>query len=117
VWLNVIGSDRTLEDADHLAENPQRVDFALFAEGEKAVVEIDGRSHYAAYDVVTKTYSINEERYAKNLAIERSLRRQGWDIHRFSNLEVERANSDEQFVHLAQACLASSEPRLWVAPP
>jgi hypothetical protein len=101
VWLNVIGSERTLEDADHLAENPQRVDFALFAEGEKAVIEIDGPSHYADYDESTKTYSINEERYAKNLAIERSLRRQGWDIHRFSNLEVERANSEERFVHLA----------------
>ena len=74
----------------------------LFAEGEKAVIEIDGPSHFADYDELARTYSISEEKYAKNLAIGRSLGRQGWKIHRFSNLEVERATSDEQFVHLAK---------------
>jgi len=30
----------------------------------------------------------SEEVHTRNLRIERSLRRQGWGIHRFSNLEV-----------------------------
>ena len=42
---------------------------------------------------------MNEERYEKNLANERSLRRQGWEIHRFANVEVMQASGDD-FVRL-----------------
>ena len=100
VWLNAIGADRTIEDEAHLAENPQRVDFVILGDGRKAVVEIDGPSHYADYNEETSTYTVSQDRYAKNLAVERSLRRQGWEIHRFANVEVERAADVEQFTHL-----------------
>jgi hypothetical protein len=100
VWLNAVGPDRTVEDERHLGENPQRVDFVLLANGKKCVIEIDGPSgHYADYDEGTHTYSVNEALYAKNLKIERSLRRQGWEIHRFANVEV-RGVGDEEFIAL-----------------
>jgi hypothetical protein len=101
VWLNYVGYDKTSEDEAHLAENPQRVDFVLLAIGEKCVIEIDGPSHYADYDEQTG-YTVSQERYAKNLAIERSLRRQGWGIYRFANLEVDRATSSKMFVRLVE---------------
>lgn len=96
-WLNALGQEKTEADVRHLAENPSRVDFVVFAKSRKYVIEIDGPSHYADWD--GEKYTINQELYAKNLAIERSLRRQGWDIHRFANVEVERA-SDDDFVRL-----------------
>jgi len=96
VWLNAVGPDRTVEDEKHLGENPQRVDFVMLANGKKCVIEIDGPSgHYADYDEITHTYSVNESLYAKNLKIERSLRRQGWEIHRFANVEVNGVGNDE----------------------
>ena len=98
-WLNYVGPDKTEADERHLAENPSRVDFVVFVEGRKYVIEIDGPSHYADFDEQERTYTVSEERYAKNLAIERSLRRQGWEINRFANVEVMRASGDD-FVRL-----------------
>jgi hypothetical protein len=95
VWFNVIGHDKTAEDEAHLEENPQRVDFVMFAEGVKCVIEIDGPSHYAVYDEGSRRYEVSEQRYTKNLRIERSLRRQGWQIFRFSNYEVETTSVDD----------------------
>jgi hypothetical protein len=90
VWLNVIPpGNRTLAEEKHLSRNPQRVDFLMLARGRKCVIEIDGPSHYADYDEETRTYAISERRYTLNLRIERSLREQGFEIYRFSNLEVE----------------------------
>jgi hypothetical protein len=102
VWLNYVGYDKTVEDEVHLRENPQRVDFVLFAEGSKAVIEVDGPSHYADFDEGSRTWTINERLYAKNLAIERSLRRQRWEIYRFANLEVDEAVTNDEFVLLVQ---------------
>jgi hypothetical protein len=102
VWLNYVGWDKTTEDEAHLAENPQRVDFVILAHGQKCVVEIDGPSHYADYDEQSRSYAVNEHRYAKNLAIERSLRRHGWEIHRFANVEIDGITEDDDFVRLAE---------------
>ena len=100
VWLNYIGYEKTVEDVEHLRENPQRVDFVMLAEGKRCVIEIDGPSHYADY-TPSEGYTVSEERYTKNLRVERSLRRQGWDIYRFSNLEVLRAaDNDDTFRQL-----------------
>jgi len=101
VWLNYVGPEKTVEDEEHLRENPQRVDFVMIAAGKKCVIEIDGPSHYADYDRESRRYSINENLYAKNLKIERSLRRQGWQIHRFANVEVKDVPDDE-FVELVR---------------
>jgi very-short-patch-repair endonuclease len=94
-WLNAIGAERTVEDEEHLDENPQRVDFVLFLERRRCVIEVDGPSHYATFDEASRTYEVSEERYTRNLRIERSLRRQGWEIYRFSNYEVRNAKMDD----------------------
>jgi hypothetical protein len=99
VWLNYLGPRKTADDESHLEENPSRVDFVIFAEGKKCVIEIDGPSHYADYDEAHRTYVVSEKRYTKNLRIERSLRRQGWEIFRFSNHEVQ-TTPDENFLSL-----------------
>lgn len=112
VWLNYVGWERTAADEKHLAENPQRVDFVLFGAGKKAVIEIDGPSHYADYDPDTRTYTISETRYAKNLKIERSLRRWGWEIYRFANLEMNGVDNDT-FVGLIQD-IPGVDDALWL---
>jgi hypothetical protein len=102
VWLAAIGSDRTPDDEEYLSEHPQRVDFVMFAKGAKWVIEVDGPSHYASYDEGMRFYAANERIYTKNLRIERALRRQGWRLHRFSNLEVAEADQRE-FVRMTAA--------------
>jgi hypothetical protein len=101
-WLNFVGYDRTEDDDRHLSENPQCVDFVLFSQGRKAVIEIDGPSHYADYDEQTRRYTVSEARYTKNLRIERSLRRKDWEIYRFSNLESLQT-PEEEFMELVVA--------------
>jgi hypothetical protein len=101
-WLNAVRPERTDAEIRHLAENPQRVDFVLFAQARKCVIEIDGPSHYAEFN--EQGYLVSEELYSRNLAIERSLRRQGWDIFRFANIELRRASGEDfaRLVHSAQ---------------
>jgi hypothetical protein len=88
VWLAIVGRDKTLEDEKYLEEHPQRVDFVAFAGGQKVVIELDGKDHYSEQDAALDEWVASEEVYTRNLRIERSLRRQGWQIHRFSNLEA-----------------------------
>lgn len=88
VWLNYLGPDKTADEELHLAENPSRVDFVMIAEGQKCVIEIDGKSHYADYNRDANRWVPDERLYTRNLKIERSLRRQGWQIFRFSDLEI-----------------------------
>jgi hypothetical protein len=94
VWLNYLGPEKTADDELHLSENPSRVDFVLFAKGRKCVIEIDGKSHYADYNRETNRWTPDERLYTRNLKIERSLRRQGWEIYRFSDLEVNTVTLD-----------------------
>jgi hypothetical protein len=92
VWLPAVGSDKTLEDQEYVAERPQRVGFVLFSEGRKAVIEIDGPDHYSEWDAALGEWIGSEKTYTRNLKIERSLRRQGWAIHRFSRYEACKVN-------------------------
>ena len=48
-----------------LDENPSRVDFVSFVNGTGHLIEIDGPSHYAAYDEVTYSYRVDEMAYAR----------------------------------------------------
>ena len=94
VWLNYLGPDKSADDEIHLEENPSRVDFVLFGRGRKAVVEIDGPSHYADFNESTRRYVVSEQRYTKNLRIERSLKDHGWEVHRFSDYEIKAVPED-----------------------
>jgi hypothetical protein len=99
VWLNYLGPNKSADDELHLEENPSRVDFVMVAAGKKCVIEIDGKSHYADYHRDASRWVPDERRYTRNLKIERSLRRQGWEIYRFSDLEVS-AVAPEKFLDL-----------------
>lgn len=92
VWLNWLAnaSERELK---LLEENPSRVDFLAFWRGERYVIEIDGPSHYADWN--GSTYRVDERAYARNLKIERSLRRDGWNMTRIARIEVKDAMADE----------------------
>ncbi len=99
VWLNFI-YERNLGLLDpargHLEENPARVDFVMLFDGGKHVIEIDGPEHYAEFK--GGRYLVSEERYTKNLRIERRLEWDGWKAHRFSNWEVLNTSNMEYFV-------------------
>jgi hypothetical protein len=66
--------------------NVGRVDFAFVHEGERHIVEIDLPIRRAT-----------EKGYARSLRADRALRRQGWHVHRFSDLEVKGARDFEEF--------------------
>jgi hypothetical protein len=94
-WLNWLAAT----DDKHikaLEENPSRVDFVAFYHGESHIVEVDGPSHYAAFDEVARTYSIDERAYARNLKIVRSMERDGWCLTRVGRIEVRDAMPSEE---------------------
>ncbi len=66
--------------------NVGRVDFAFVHNGERHVVEIDS--------AIRQT---TEKSHARTLRVHRTLRRQGWHVHRFSRLEVSEATDFEEF--------------------
>lgn len=63
-----------------------RVDFVFVHKGERHIIEIDGPIHHAT-----------EKGYTRNLRVDRTLRNQGWHVHRFSNLEVKEAKDFWEF--------------------
>jgi very-short-patch-repair endonuclease len=93
VWLNWLHAASEQEQR-MLDENPSRIDFMAFAGGDRYVVEVDGPSHYAAYDEVTRTYTVDEREYARNLKVARSLQRDGWVLTRIGRSEVRDAMAD-----------------------
>jgi hypothetical protein len=93
VWLNwLYATDQT----NVLDENPSRVDFVAFAAGRRHAVEIDGPSHYASYDETTRSYTVDEQAYARNLKIARSLQRQRWHLTRIARIEVREAMPENE---------------------
>ncbi len=101
VWLNVLPpGNRTLAEEARLEREPQRVDFLMIAEGRRCIIEIDGPSHYADFDSAANAYEVSQERYTLNLRFQRSLQMHGFEVHRFSNLEVEETPVGTDFQDL-----------------
>jgi len=73
-------------DLNFFEGNVGRVDFAFVRKGERHIVEVDSAIHRAA-----------ERSYTSNLRNDRTLRDQGWKVHRFSSLEVREAKDFEEF--------------------
>jgi hypothetical protein len=92
-WLNYLyaASDAEIKILD---EYPSRVDFIAFHQWQRHVIEIDGPSHYAAYDEVAHDYTVDERAYARNLKIARSLGRDNWVLTRIARIEVREAMED-----------------------
>jgi hypothetical protein len=100
VWLNWLHSASD-EDLKILEEYPSRVDFVAFWNNERHLIEIDGPSHYAAYDESTHTYAVDEHAYARNLKIARSLQRDQWELTRIARIEIRDVmESDSAWVEL-----------------
>lgn len=80
VYLNIVSS-QTHEGINKKAifykDNISRVDFIMLRKNNKHIVEIDGLTHFA-----------DEEAYTRNIKVERNLKKLGWEVHRFSNLEI-----------------------------
>lgn len=68
-------------------ENISRADFAMLNRRKKHIIEIDGLSHFK-----------DEAAYVRNLLIDRSLKRNGWTVHRFGNLEIKEEASNIDFI-------------------
>jgi hypothetical protein len=94
-WLNWLAATED-KHMKVLEENPSRVDFVAFYHGEGHIVEVDGPSHYAAFDEVARTYSIDERAYARNLKIARSIEQDGWCLTRVGRIEVRDAMPSEE---------------------
>lgn len=66
--------------------NVGRVDFAFVLKGKRHIVEVDSAVPGAS-----------ERSYTRRLRIDRTLRDQGWHVHRFSSLEVREGKDFEEF--------------------
>ena len=73
-------------DLNFFEGNVGRVDFAFVLKGERHIVEVDSAMQRAS-----------ERSYTRNLRIDRTLRDQGWNVHRFSSLEVREAKDFDEF--------------------
>jgi len=68
-----------------------RVDFVAFWNNKKFAIFIDDISHYARLekDNQREQWFPDEKQYSKNLQQDRKLIKQGWNVIRFSNFEIE----------------------------
>ncbi len=73
-------------DKNFYDSNVGRVDFYFVSRSRKHIVEIDGGYHHRS-----------EEEFTRLLKRDRTLRRQGYVVHRFSNLEVTKATDFDEF--------------------
>lgn len=88
-WIHPVDEER----AARTKKEPFRVDFVIFSQGRKLVIEIDGTSHFSEIlDIDNHTGQIREavslRKYSEHLKKDRWLRSQGWEVWRFSNEEV-----------------------------
>jgi hypothetical protein len=89
VVLNFVNAENLPEDHPDKRfydSDVGRVDFLFFDERGTHIVEIDGPYHHR-----------NEDDYTHLLRQDRTLRGRGYHVHRFSNLEVMRAEHFRQF--------------------
>lgn len=77
-------SDRP--DLDFLAGNVGSVDFAFIHDGKRHIVEIDRAAQRGS-----------ESGSSRDLRVDRTLRHQGWNTHRFSSREAMKAKNFEEF--------------------
>jgi len=95
VWINWLHFDpQDKVRAEDIKRQPQRVDFFLYFQNRSIIIEIDGYSHFSElFDVDTKdTGKIKREgrldKYTEHLRKDRWLRHEGYEVWRFSDLEV-----------------------------
>ena len=71
----------------------QRMDFLmLFADRSRAVIEVDGRQHYASGEKLEKP---DPDRYAEMVREDRALRLRGYEVYRFGAGELAGESATE----------------------
>lgn len=93
-WLHYSSQDE--ERARRIRREPFRVDFAIFEKEthpyRKIVIEIDGPSHFREMAAIDSKGAIQLEasmdKYTEHLRKDRWLRKQGWEVFRFTDKEV-----------------------------
>ncbi|MFN0149263.1 MAG: hypothetical protein ACKVU1_00960 [bacterium] len=93
VWLNWIHYDPGgRPEPLGLEREPFRVDFIIMSEWRKIVMEIDGESHFMEFFGIDSAGKVSAkpsvDRYSAHLKKDRWLRREGWEVWRFSSKEV-----------------------------
>ncbi len=94
VWVNWIHYDSADKDrARRIKEEAFRVDFALIYQGRNIVIEIDGSSHFSEILYLDPNtdrfiYEPSLAKYTESVRKDRWLRRQGWEVWRFTDQEV-----------------------------
>jgi very-short-patch-repair endonuclease len=90
-WIHYEPQDK--ERAERRKKEPFRVDFMMFSGGRRLVIEVDGTSHFSEIlDIEARSGRIKFEpslvKYTEHLKKDRWLRNQGWEVWRFSDLEI-----------------------------
>lgn len=94
VWVNWIHYDNKSKiRAQRTKTEPFRIDFLIVEDRRKIIIEIDGESHFAEIGMDSNYggvgYKVDMEKFTEYLRKDRWLRRQGWEVYRFSVNEVE----------------------------
>jgi len=93
-WVNWIHyNPHDVERARRVKSEPFRVDFTMYYDSRKIVIEVDGSSHFSdILDVDTSSGRIVLEgsmsKYTEHLRKDRWLRSKGWEVWRFSEQEI-----------------------------
>jgi hypothetical protein len=91
VWMNWLPG--ALSGTSSTSLEPFRVDFALIVEHRKLVIEFDDLTDFTAYDLDPQLRGMGArlcpERFTLHLRQDRWLRRDNWEVFRFSRSEVE----------------------------
>lgn len=102
VWVNWIHYDaKDKHRAVRVKQEAFRVDFMLRSNdlGGFVVIEIDGSSHFGGRSFVgqdgKRMFEASMEAYTLHLRKDRWLRKQGWNVIRLSNLEVDEIGKDQ----------------------
>lgn len=96
VWMNWIPA--TLSDTPSAPTAPFRVDFVLIVEDRKVVIALDALSDFTEYELDPHLRGMGahlcHEKFTLQLRQDRWLRRDNWEVFRFSAQEVETEPMD-----------------------
>lgn len=92
-WVNWLHySPQDPQRANRAKNQPFRVDFTMYWENRKIIVEIDGSSHFSEIIDIDDSGRIRYEpsmgKYTEHLRKDRWLRSKGWEVWRFSETEI-----------------------------
>ena len=90
-WIHYDSSDK--ERTEKIKREPQRVDFLMYYKQRWIIIEIDGTSHFSEIvDIDGKTGKVklegSLEKYTEHLKKDRWLRTKGYEVWRYSDLEI-----------------------------